>query len=198
MDKTKSVAYDFRLARLTPLGENETVEAEEVQDIRKQKVESDTATSEGLPPIALNGNGTKPTSLWETVMATPTVGISSETAYEPMVEELANVRQKLWEVDKEKEELKKFYEHWLSNQYDLEALTTSNEDAMAILSRFANSEALPVTALVEDNESELWVALLRLVQASLISYLGSYMRITPRGKQILDAVLNHEAAGKLG
>lgn len=192
MDKSKSIVDGLELAKLGPFRENETVEAEEVRERRREKVEANTATSESLPPIGVNGNGTKPISLWEVVTATPTFGIPSETAYAPILEELADVRQKLWETEKEKQGLNKFYEYWLSNQYDSEALATSDEDAMVILSRFASNEALPAADLVEGSESEQWLALLRLVQANFVSYLGSYLYITARGKKVLDAVLSHE------
>jgi len=193
MDKLKSIVNELELAELGPFGENETVEAEEVREMRREKIESNTATSESLPPIGVNGNGTKPISLWEVVTATSTFGIPSETAYAPILEELVDVRQKLWETEKERQGLNKFYKYWLSNQYDSEALATSDEDAMVILSRFASSEALPVANLVEASESKQWLALLRLVQANFVSYLGSYLYITARGKKILDVALSHEA-----
>lgn len=193
MVKAKSIISELELAKVGPFREDETIEAEEVQEQRREKVETNTATLESLPSIRVNGNGTKPVSLWEIVTATSTFETPSESAYAPIFEELAEARQKLWETEKEKQRLHKFYEHWLSNQYDSEALATSDEDAMFILSRFASSEALPVADLVKANESEQWLSLLQLVQANFVSYLGSYLYVTARGKKVLDAVLNREA-----
>lgn len=193
MTKAKSIINELELAEVGPFREDETIEAEEVRERRRERVETNTATLESLPSIRVNGNGTKPVSLWEIVTATSTFETPSESAYAPILEELAEARQKLWETEKEKQRLHKFYEHWLSNQYDSEALATSDEDAMVILSRFASSEALLVVDLVKANESEQWLSLLRLVQANFVSYLGSYLYITARGKKVLDAVLNREA-----
>ena len=193
MVKAKSIINELELAKVGPFREDETIEAEEVWERRREKVETNTAALESLPSIRVNGNGTKPVSLWEIVTATSTFETPSESAYAPILEELAGTRQKLWETEEEKQKLHKFYEYWLSNQYDSEALATSDEDAMVILSRFNSSEALPVADLVKANESEQWLSLLRLVQASFVSYLGSYLYITARGKKVLDAVLNSEA-----
>lgn len=189
MIKAKSIINKLELAAVGPFREEETVEAEEVREQRRQRVETKTATLESLPS---NGNGTKPASLWEIVTATSTFETPSESAYAPIFEELAETRQKLWETEKEKQRLLKFYENWLSNQYDSEALATSDEGAMVILSRFASSEALPVTDLVKANEREQCLSLFRLAQANFISYLGSYLYVTARGKKVLDAVLNRE------
>jgi len=193
MDQAKSIVNELEMVKVGPFRENETAEAKEAREGRRERVEANTAALESLPPIKVNGNGTEPIWLWEVVTETSTFGIPSETVYVPILEELAEVRQKLWETEKEKQELHKFYEHWLSNQYDSEALATSDEDAMVILSRFASSAALPVADLVKANESEQWLALLRLVQANFISYLGSYLYITARGRKVLDVVLSCEA-----
>lgn len=189
MVEAKSIINELELAEVGPFREEETVEAEEVREWRREKVETNTESS---PPIGVNGNGTKPVPLWEIVAATSTFETPSESAYAPILEELTETRQKLWETEKEKQKLHKFYEYWLSNQYDSEALATSDEDAMVILSRFASSEALLVADLVKANGSEQWLSLLRLVQANFISYLGSYLYITARGESVLSAILNHE------
>lgn len=193
MVEAKRILSELELAKVGPLREDETTEAEEVRERRREKVETNTVALEGSPYIRKNGNGTKPVSLWEMATATSTFETPSESAYAPVFEELAEARQKLWETEKEKQRLHKFYEHWLSNQYDSEALATSDEGAMVILSRFASSEALPVADLVKANEPEQWLSLFRLAQANFVSYLGSYLYITARGKKILDAVLNCEA-----
>ena len=197
MHKVKSIVNEIELAKIGPFRENETIEAEEARERRRGKFEDNTAALEALSPISTNGNGAEPISLWEIVAATSTFGIPLETEYAPILEELTEIRQKLWETEKEKQELHKFYEYWLSKQYDSEALATSDEDAMVILSRFASSEALPVADLDKGNESEQWwLALLRLVQANFVGYLGSYLYITARGKKVLDAVLRHEVVEK--
>lgn len=193
MVEAKRILSELELAKVGPLRQDETTEAEEVRERRREKVETNTVALEGLPSIRKNGNGTKPVSLWEIATATSTFAPPSESAYAPIFEELAEARQKLWETEKEKQRLHKFYEHWLSNQYDSEALATSDEGAMVILSRFASSEALPVADVVKANEPEQWLSLFRLAQANFVSYLGSYLYITARGKKILDAVLNREA-----
>ena len=190
MVRSKSILSELELAKVGPLRGDETIEAEEALELRMEKVVTNT---ESLPSIRTNGNGTKPVSLWEIVAPTSTFGTSPESVYAPIFEELAAARQKLWETEKEKQRLLKFYENWLSNQYDSEALATSDEGAMVILSRFASSEALPLADLVESNEPEQWLSLFRLAQANLVSYLGSYLYITARGQNILDAVLNREA-----
>ena len=192
MVKAKSILSEFELAKVGPLREDETPEAEEALKLRREKVETNTVALESLPPITTNGNGTKPVSLWEIVTPTPTFETPPESVYAPIFEELAEARQKLWETEKEKQRLLKFYENWLSNQYDSEALATSDEDAMVILSRFASSEALPVADLVKANGREQWLSLFRLAQANFVSCLGSYLYITARGKRVLDAVLNRE------
>lgn len=190
MVKAKSIINELELAKVGPFREDETVEAEEALELRREKVETNTESS---PAIRTNGNGTKPVSLWEIVTATSTFETSLESVYEHIPEELAETRQKLWETEKEKQRLLKFYENRLSNQYDSEALATSDEGAMVILSRFASSEALPVADLVKANEREQCLSLFRLAQANFVSCLGSYLYITARGQRVLDAVLNHEA-----
>lgn len=192
MVKAKSILSELELAKVGPLREDETSEAEEALKLRREKVETNTVALESLP-IRINGNGTKPVSLWEVVTPTPTFETPPESVYAPIFEELAEARQKLWETEKEKQRLLKFYENWLSNQYDSEALATSDEGAMVILSRFASSEALPVADLVKANEREQWLSLFRLAQANFVSCLGSYLYITARGKRVLDVVLNREA-----
>ncbi len=193
MVEAKNILSELELVKVGPLSDDETTEAEEVRERRREKVETDTVALEGSPSIRKNGNGTKLVSLWEIATATSTFETPSESAYAPVFEELAEAKQKLWETEKEKQRLHKFYEHWLSNQYDSEALATSDEGAMVILSRFASSEALPVADLVKANEPEQWLSLFQLTQANFVSYLGSYLYITARGKKILDAVLNREA-----
>ena len=192
MAKAKSILSEIEPVKFGPLREDETTEAEEVQKLRREKVETNTVGLEGSPPIRINGNGTKPVSLWETIAATSTFETPPESVYAPILEELADARQKLWETEKEKQRLLKFYEKWLSNQYDSEALATSDEGAMVILSRFASSEALPIADLVKANEQEQWLSLFRLTQANFVSCLGLYLYITARGKRVLDAVLNRE------
>jgi len=193
MVKAKSIITELELAKVGPFREDETIEAEEVREQRREKVETSTVALESPPSIGINGNGAEPVSLWELVTATATLETPLESAYTPIFEELAEARQKLWETEKEKQRLHKFYEHWLSNQYDSEALATSDEGAMVILSRFASSEALPVADLVKANEREQCLSLFRLAQANFVSCLGSYLYITARGQRVLDAVLNHEA-----
>jgi hypothetical protein len=192
MTKVKSIINELELAIVGPFREDATIEAEEVQERRREKVETNTASLESLPSTKGNGNGTKPASLWEVVTATSTFETPSEREYAPILEELAEARQKLWETEKEKQRLQEFYEHWLSNQYDSEALATSDEDAMVILSRFASCEALHMFDLIKADESKQWLSLIRLVQANFVSYLGSYLYITDRGKKVMDAVLNHK------
>ncbi len=189
MVNEKSILSGLESVKVGPLREDETIEAEEVQKLRRGKVETSTESS---PSIRTNGNGAEPVSLWEIVTATSTFETSPDSVYEHISEELAETRQKLWETEKEKQRLLKFYENWLSNQYDSEALATSDEGAMVTLSRFASSEALPVTDLVKANEREQCLSLFRLAQANFISYLGSYLYVTARGKKVLDAVLNRE------
>lgn len=193
MVKAKNILSELELTKVGPLREDETTEAEEALKLRREKVETSTVALESSPSIRMNGNGIKPVSLWEIVTATSTFETPPESVYAPIFEELAEARQKLWETEKEKQRLLKFYENWLSNQYDSEALATSDEGAMVILSRFASSEALPVADLVKVNEREQWLSLFRLAQASFVSGLGSYLYITARGKRVLDAVLSREA-----
>lgn len=193
MVEKKSIVSELEPVKVGPLREDETTAAEEALRLRKEKVETNTAALESSPSIRINGNGTKPVSLWEIVTATSTFETPLESVYETIFGELVEARQKLWETEREKQRLLKFYENWLSNQYDSEALATADEGAMVILSRFASSEALPVADLVKANESEQWLSLLRLVQANFVSYLGSYLYITARGKKVLDAVLNRES-----
>ena len=193
MVKAKSILSELEPVKVGPLREDETIEAEEVQKLRREKVETSTVALESPPSIGINGNGAEPVSLWEIVTATATLETPLESIYAPISEELAEARQKLWETEKEKQRLLKFYENWLSNQYDSEALATSDEGAMVILSRFASSEALLVADLVKANEREQCLSLFRLAQANFVSCLGSYLYITARGQRVLDAVLNHEA-----
>ncbi len=193
MVRAKSVLSEFELVKVGPLREDETTEAEEVRERGREKVETSAVALESPPSTGINGNGAEPVSLWELVTATATLETSLERTYTPIFEELAETRQKLWETEKQKQKLHKFYEQWLSNQYDSEALATSDEGAMVMLSRFFSNEALPVADLIRAfNEPEQWLSLFRLAQANFISYLGSYLYITTRGKQVLRAVLNRE------
>jgi hypothetical protein len=168
MAKARNIPSELELAKVGPLREDETTEAEEALKLRREEVETNTVALESLPSIRKNGNGTKPVSLWEIVTATSTFETPLENVYAPVFEELAEARQKLWETEKEKQRLLKFYENWLSNQYDSEALATSDEGAMVILSRFASSEALPIADLVKVNEREQWLSLFRLAQANFV------------------------------
>ncbi|MFC2019208.1 hypothetical protein ACFLU4_04540 [Chloroflexota bacterium] len=192
MVSSNSILSELELTKVGPFRGDETIEAEGSLELRSRKVEE--TNTESLSSSGKNGNGTKPASIWEIVTTTSTFENSPEDVYTHISEELTETRQKLWETEKEKQRLLNFYEDRLSNQYDSEALATSDACAMLILSRFANNEVLPATDLLKANEPEQYQSLFRLAQSNFVNLLGPYLFITARGRRVLDAVLNHEVA----
>lgn len=137
------------------------------------------------------GNGQRPALLWEMVTSTPTFRMHSLDEPTEVQAELADTMFKLYETEEEKQRLSKIVSTWRSVLLSSEALATSDNNAMTLLAQISDSEGLSVTRLVEMGASlDQWLSVVRLAQAGLVNYLGSYIYLTDRARQILDAAAN--------
>jgi len=194
--RTTKFEEDVLQPRVTaPLRTDVTTVPRYIRELQEHRSHTVTDKEETIPE-AERGNGGVPSALWELTIQSPTYQTAQGILSSAILKELTETRSRVDEVEKENQELVRFKEYWLSNQYDSEALATSDGDAMNLLARFADRGALPISVLNElFSTPEQSLPLLRLVQAKFIRYLGSYLYLTDRGKQVLDAALEYNGTG---
>jgi len=165
-----------------------------IKDLHEERSHTIADKEEIVSEIA-NGNGDILSGLWELTLASPTYHTAEGIISSATLKELTDTRFKLDKAEKENQQLAIFKESWLLNQYDCEALVTSDDDAMVLLANFVDKEALPISTITRlIAKSTQWMSLVRLAEAKLIRCLGSYIYLTERGKQILDAVLERDSS----
>ncbi len=194
MNRIEYSSYGTKLPEATSLRRDETTESEKVRNLREEYERTPTDVSEITPTQAADGNGGLPSILWDVITPTPTFQTAQEIVSTSILAELAETSLKLNETQKENQKLTEFRDYWLSSQYDSEALVISDDDAIAFLVEFADKEALPLSTITKlFDRPEQWLSVVRLAQAKFINYLGSYLYITDRGKQVLDAILERDS-----
>jgi len=144
----------------------------------------------GSPLTERNGGyGTTP---WEMVVPTQT--------YQPAYAEATGVHAELMATKHRQRQLEDKMAllepvvlGWLSTQLDSEAVATYDEDAMNLLAGMAEAESVATDSLTELLERpEQWLSIARLVQAGFVTILGSYLRLTDRGREVLEMTLCDE------
>lgn len=195
MRKTKFAEEVLQPRVTAPLRTDVTTVPRDIRELQEYRSHTITDKQEAIPE-AEGGDGGVLSELWELTIQSPTYQTTQGILSSAIAKELTETRSRLDEVEKEKQELVRFKKYWLSNQYDSEALATSDGDAMNLLARFADRGALPTSVLNElVSTPEQSLLLLRLVQAKFIRCLGSYLYLTDRGKQVLDAALEYNSTG---
>jgi len=193
MSKTKFTEDMLQSRIATPLKADVTTVSRSIQELQEHRSHTITDIEEPVTELE-HGNGGVPSGLWELTIQLPTYQTAQGILSSAMLKEFNETISKLDKVEKENRELVRFREHWLSNQYDSEALATSDNEAMNLLARFHNKGALPISVLNElFSEPKQLLSLLMLSQAKLIRYVGSYLYLTDRGKQILNAALEYNS-----
>jgi hypothetical protein len=195
MRKMKFVEDALQPRVTTTLRTDKTTVPRDIRELQERCSHTITDKEESVPE-AERGNGGIPSELWELTIKSLTFQTAQGIVPSAIMKELSETRSRLGEIEKENQKLVRFKQYWLSNQYDSEALATSDDDAMNLLARFAESGALSTAVLNElFGTPEQSLSLLRLVQAKFIYYLGSYLYLTDRGRQILDAALGSNGTG---
>jgi len=128
--------------------------------------------------------------VWELSTLTSTFQPHSMEEAAGIQAELVETKIRLSQAKEKNIELQKKLNDWLSNRFSMEAEAASSENAINILVRMSGSESLKIEKLLEDMKtSEQWLSLVKLAQAGLIKFMGSYLYLTDYGKRTLDLFL---------
>lgn len=145
---------------------------------------------------ARNGNGGSVLTMWDRVAPTATLGGSTHFEATGVWTTLSTTAITLQELRNENARLTRVVEEWASERLDAEASAVTDECSIGILSRVAEGDGLAVADLGELlHSTEEWLAVVRLSQAHLVDYLGSYLYVTARGEQILSALFKTTKKG---
>ena len=155
---------------------------------KKRDTECGPVTEERLDAEHRNSNG----HLWETIAVSETFQIAPMRSTGVLETRLAESETKLDEYAHKVDELTYAIDQVVNARVQCEALATSRESAMYLLSLLADKSAIHQDEIAKHvSVPEEWLSLAWLMKSNLVEHTGAFLIITDRGRQIASAVFGH-------